>query len=143
MTQMPDPSAPPLPRLQLRLIFDAPDGNGVSFGPGKAELLAQIAAQGSIAAAGRAMGMSYKRAWDLVEEMNALFRAPLVVTERGGAGRGGARVTAEGQAILARYRHLVAVLAEAGAADLAAISAGLAPQDGLPAQKDPDMFGKT
>lgn len=129
------------PRLQLRLIF-----GDVSFGPGKADLLELIATHGSIAAAGRAMGMSYKRAWDLVEEMNALFRSPLVVTERGGAGRGGARVTEAGQAVLARYRRLLDTLAREGAADLAAFAADLAqrPADGdLPPASDADMFDKT
>ena len=68
--------------LRLRLLFD----DRLVFGPGKAELLARIEETGSIAAAGRAMGMSYKRAWALVEEMNAAFRAPLVSSARGGAG---------------------------------------------------------
>lgn len=129
------------PRLQLRLIF----GN-VSFGPGKADLLELIGTHGSIAAAGRAMGMSYKRAWDLVEEMNALFRTALVVTERGGAGRGGARVTEAGLAVLSRYRRLVETLEREGAADLAAFAGEVsanASKGGLPQDADPDMFGKT
>ena len=93
-----------LPRVQLRLIL----ADGKAFGPGKAELLTQISRLGSISAAGREMKMSYKRAWGLVEEMNGSFRAPLVTAERGGAERGGARVTDLGQAVLARYRQLVA-----------------------------------
>ena len=111
------------PRLHLRLYF-----GDIPFGPGKAALLDQIAAQGSIAAAGRAMGMSYKRAWDLVEEMNALFASPLVTTARGGAAKGGAQVTAEGQAVLAHYRALMALLAGQGAGDIAALQALLAPK---------------
>lgn len=91
-------------RLQLRLVL--PDGR--TFGPGKAELLERIAAAGSIAAAGRGMKMSYKRAWSLVEEMNAAFRAPLVTSGRGGAERGGAQVTELGRTVLAHYLELVA-----------------------------------
>ncbi len=108
--------------LRFRVIF-AP---GVFFGPGKGDLLELIAAEGSIAAAGRRMGMSYKRAWQLVEEMNAMFAAPLVESARGGAGGGGARLTEAGQAVLAEYRGLQRDLAEAGAARLAALEARLA-----------------
>ena len=64
------------------------------------------------------MKMSYKRAWGLVEEMNASFRTPLVTTERGGADRGGARVTELGLAVLAHYRHLVDGVQVVGAQDI-------------------------
>ena len=67
--------------LKLRILFD-----GVVVGPGKAELLDRIGTTGSIAAAGREMAMSYKRAWMLVEEMNAAFAVPLVASARGGQG---------------------------------------------------------
>jgi molybdate transport system regulatory protein len=110
------------PRVQLRLML--PDGR--SFGPGKADLLDLIARHGSIAAAGREMQMSYKRAWGLVDELNSAFRDPLVITERGGAGHGGARVTEAGQGVLARYRRLQATLQTAGASDLDAFAAALA-----------------
>ncbi|MBL8563971.1 MAG: LysR family transcriptional regulator [Gemmobacter sp.] len=92
---------------------------GRKFGPGKAELLERIGALGSISAAGREMGMSYKRAWSLVEDMNAMFARPLVVPARGGAGGGGAQLTAEGARVAALFRALEARLAEAGAAELA------------------------
>lgn len=111
--------------LKFRVIF-TPD---VFFGPGKADLLELIAAEGSIAAAGRRMDMSYKRAWQLVEEMNTMFASPLVESARGGAGGGGARLTAAGQAVLADYRGLQRDLAEAGAARLAALEARLAGTD--------------
>ncbi len=91
------------------------------LGPGKADLLERIRATGSIAAAGRAMDMSYKRAWSLVEEMNAAFREPLVESVRGGARGGGARLTDTGEAVLAHYRKLEEIAAEAGAARLAAL----------------------
>lgn len=94
--------------LKLRLLFD-----GAMIGPGKADLLERIGRTGSIAAAGREMAMSYKRAWSLVEEMNAAFAAPLVVSARGGAGGGGAQLTETGAAVLTLYR---AIVEKAGAA---------------------------
>jgi molybdate transport system regulatory protein len=94
----------PVPDLRLRLVF----GDGFAFGPGKAELLAGVARTGSISAAGRAMGMSYKRAWTLVETMNRCFAAPLVEASRGGSDHGGARLTDTGQAALAAYRRIEA-----------------------------------
>lgn len=96
------------------------------LGPGKADLLERIEESGSIAAAGRAMRMSYKRAWSLVEEMNAAFHAPLVTRSRGGARGGGARLTETGAAVLAHYRTLERRAAEAGEAEIAALRALLA-----------------
>lgn len=89
------------PRLRLRILL-AP---GQWLGPGKADLLEGIAETGSIAAAGRRMGMSYKRAWGLVEGLNAAFAAPLVAASRGGASHGGAGLTPLGAEILALYRR--------------------------------------
>jgi molybdate transport system regulatory protein len=118
----------PDPRLDLRLRLYL--GDEIALGPGKADLLEAIQAAGSIAAAGRAMGMSYRRAWLLVDTMNRCFKGPLVATERGGAGRGGAVLTPLGVEILARYRALEAAAraaAEAGATALTALLAtGLA-----------------
>lgn len=105
--------------LRLRLLFD----DRLVFGPGKAELLARIEQTGSIAAAGRAMGMSYKRAWALVEEMNAAFRAPLVSSARGGAGGGGAQLTPEGREVLEAYRAMLAAAEQAAAPGIARIAA--------------------
>ena len=87
--------------IKLRILFD-----GAMLGPGKAALLGHIRDTGSIAAAGRQMGMSYKRAWMLVETMNAMFAKPLVTSARGGAGGGGAALTETGQAVLALYRQI-------------------------------------
>lgn len=98
---LPDPSDT-LPRLRLRLVF----GSGAMLGPGKADLLALIRQEGSIAAAGRRMGMSYKRAWTLVEQMNAAFVAPLVISSRGGASGGGAVLTDQGSRVLDLYREI-------------------------------------
>lgn len=108
-------------RLSLRIVF----GDEAMLGPGKAELLERIRDTGSISAAGRAMKMSYKRAWMLVEEMNAAFRAPLVDSARGGVGGGGARLTDEGRAVLALYREVEVAAAMAGAAQIAALQARL------------------
>ena len=104
-------------RLRLRLVF----GEDAMLGPGKADLLELIREAGSIAGAGRRMKMSYKRAWMLVEEMNSAFAEPLVDSTRGGAKGGGAHLTAAGEAVLANYRRLEGRVAEAGAAEIAAI----------------------
>lgn len=88
----------PALRLQLK--------HGVAIGPGKATLLEKLRDTGSISAAGRALGMSYRRAWLLVESMNESFAGPLVESRSGGAGGGGARLTALGEEVLARYRAM-------------------------------------
>ena len=110
------------PRLQLRLYFGE-----AMFGPGKAQMLELIRDHGSISAAGRAMGMSYKRAWGLVDEMNAAFRTPLVASTRGGPGGGGATVTAAGLAALAHYRAVEVRATNAALPDITALQAMLKP----------------
>lgn len=104
--------------LKLRLVFDA-----AMLGPGKAALLEGIRDSGSIAAAGRQMGMSYKRAWSLVEEMNAAFAAPLVASTRGGPGGGHAGLTDTGAQVLALYRAVLTKAEAAAATDIAALEA--------------------
>ena len=108
-----------LPTLKLRVVF----GDRAMLGPGKAALLELIRDTGSIAAAGRAMAMSYKRAWSLVEEMNAAYRMPLVDSTRGGQKGGGAHLTETGAAVLRHYRALETITARDGAAPLAALQA--------------------
>ena len=108
-------------KFQLRLRR----GKDILMGPGRAELLRQIEATGSIAAAGRRMGMSYKRAWALVESMNSTFRAPLVEAAKGGVGGGGAKLTATGTEILAAYCGFERVVAASGAAYLEVLNAAL------------------
>lgn len=93
------------------------------IGPGKADLLEGIGRLGSIAAAGREMGMSYKRAWELIGTLNAMFRAPLVESTRGGPGGGGAVLTELGREVLAQYRAFEAEAAAGGAGRVAALSA--------------------
>ena len=105
-------------------------GAEIAMGPGKADLLAAIAQEGSISAAGRSLGMSYRRTWLLVDVMNRSWRAPLVETVAGGKRGGGARLTEFGAEILGHYRaleHSIAAAAEAGGA-LAALSAGIRPE---------------
>ena len=115
---------PAPPRLRLRLLF-----GDTMLGPGKAELLQRIRETGSISAAGRDMGMSYKRAWSLVETMNAAFAEPLVTSARGGPGGGGAQLTATGTEVLARYRAMEGSAADAAAQDIAALQRLLRPVD--------------
>jgi molybdate transport system regulatory protein len=78
------------------------------FGPGKARLLELIQETGSISAAGRALGMSYRRAWLLTDELNTMFGQQLVEPQHGGAKGGGARVTPQGIATLEAYRRIEA-----------------------------------
>jgi len=79
---------------------------GKRLGPGKVRLLELVGKTGSISAAARAMEMSYRRAWLLIEESNGLFAAPLVESSTGGAGGGGARLTHLGEAVIAAYRGI-------------------------------------
>ncbi len=82
---------------------------GVALGPGKADLLEAIRETRSLTAAASRFGMSYKRCWSLVQELNASFRQPLVETEKGGTGGGGgARLSELGEHVLARYRQMEA-----------------------------------
>lgn len=108
--------------LKLRILFDT-----AMLGPGKAELLRHIRTTGSISAAGRTMGMSYKRAWSLVEEMNAAFATPLVTSARGGPGGGGASLTETGDTVLALYDDILARTAQAAAPQIAALESLLRP----------------
>ena len=94
-------TAAPLPPVRIRINL-----GGAAFGPGKADLLEQIAETGSISAAARTMRMSYKRAWQLVDEMNRMFAQPLIEAAPGGAHGGGATLTALGARIASAYRSI-------------------------------------
>jgi molybdate transport system regulatory protein len=87
---------------KLRVMY----GPEIAMGPGKAELLGAIAATGSISASAKRLGMSYRRAWMLVDTMNRCFREPVVASAAGGSGGGGAQVTPFGRRVLARYAAL-------------------------------------
>jgi len=100
-------------------------GDEPAMGPGKADLLEAIAREGSISAAGRALGMSYRRTWLLVDGMNRCFSEKLVETTAGGGSARGARVTEPGWTVLAAYRELEAALEQASAGDALARLTGL------------------
>jgi molybdate transport system regulatory protein len=98
-----------------RLILRVDLASGARIGPGKVALLEEIARSGSISAAGRVLRMSYRRAWELVEDLNRNLGTPVVTTAAGGTGGGGARLTEAGSTLIAEYRALEAA-AVAGAA---------------------------
>ncbi len=93
---------PRYPGLTLRVLAD----DFPAMGPGKARLIALIDTTGSISAAAREMGMSYRRAWQLVEAINASFNRPVVITAVGGKRGGGAAVTAFGREVVAHFRRM-------------------------------------
>ena len=90
----------PLLRAQLRLML----GEEIAFGPGKADLLEAIRETGSISAAGKKMGMSYRRAWLLADTLNRCFQEPLIDTAKGGNHGGGTTLTEMGENVLRQYR---------------------------------------
>lgn len=112
----PSNSEPGLTHLRVTLSDD------FYIGPGRADLLELIAETGSISEAAKRMGMSYKRAWSLVQALNDGWGAPLVETARGGAAQGGAALSEAGRQVLARYRSMQARTREAIVDDVAALS---------------------
>ena len=122
MTKAPKPAAAgkgspasTAPRPQVRIMFR----KAIAMGPGKAELLHAIEESGSISAAARALGMSYRRAWLLVDTMNQCFRSPVVETLTGGQRGGGARLTELGREVLRRYLEMDAKAAASVQKELA------------------------
>jgi molybdate transport system regulatory protein len=118
---MPRPRAKP--SLHLRLDF----GGERSLGPGKVRLLELIEETGSISAAGRALKMSYRQAWLLIDELNRMFRAPLVTSQIGGGGGGGAALTKAGACVVRAYRDMERRAMGASSADIRALKRLLAP----------------
>lgn len=111
--------------LRFRIVLEP----GVALGPGKADLLQAIDETASLTAAAARFGMSYKRGWTLVREMNADFDEPLVETEKGGTGGGGgAKLTERGRYVLDRYRRMEADANQAIAAGIADLRRFLAPR---------------
>lgn len=109
------------PGLMLRILAkDHP-----AMGPGKAQLVALIDSTGSISAAAREMGMSYRRAWQLVDALNASFKEPVVLTAVGGKRGGGTMVTDYGRALVAQFRAMEDRASAAIAADVARFNAQL------------------
>jgi molybdate transport system regulatory protein len=105
--------------LMLRVVL----AKGNHLGPGKVRLLELIDELGSISAAARAMAMSYRRAWLLVDSMNTAFREPVLSSAVGGKAGGGAALTPFGREVIARFRHMEATSRKAIARDLAALRA--------------------
>src|SRR6185436_2364265 len=114
---MPKSNARSLPSLSVRIDL-ADDGR---IGPGKIQLLENIETCGSISAAGRAMDMSYKRAWDLVDEINRICRQAAVERQTGGKNGGGAVLTPFGRSLVARYRKIERTAATAARKELQAL----------------------
>jgi len=104
-------------RLSIRIDL----ASGIRIGPGKVAVLEQIACSGSISAAGRALRMSYRRTWQLVEELNQGLGCAVVVTASGGSGGGGARLTEAGAAIVDHYRAIEAAALTVAADHISAL----------------------
>ena len=96
----------PAPSSALRLRIRVFHGDEAALGPGRIELLGRVAESGSILQGAREMGLSYMKAWKLIQSMNRCFREPLVEARRGGKDGGAARLTAAGQRVLAVYREM-------------------------------------
>ncbi|MCS3725169.1 winged helix-turn-helix domain-containing protein [Bradyrhizobium betae] len=115
-------SASSSPQLSIRIDLD----DRGRIGPGKIELLEQIREHGSISAAGRAMEMSYKRAWDLVDEINRICGRTAVEPQAGGKNGGGAMLTKFGATLVARYRKIERDAARAVRKELTALKSDIA-----------------
>jgi molybdate transport system regulatory protein len=118
---MPKSNVKSLPSLSIRIDLDSKS----RIGPGKVLLLESIHACGSISAAGRAMDMSYKRAWDLVDEINRICRQVAVQRQTGGKQGGGAVLTPFGASLVARYRKIERDAANAVRKELQALRADI------------------
>lgn len=105
-------------RLNIRIDL----ANGLRIGPGKVAVLEEIARSGSISAAGRVLKMSYRRTWELVEEMNTGLGTPVVETAAGGSGGGGTVLTRAGKAVIERYRAIEVDTAAAARKHLQALN---------------------
>ena len=115
---VPADAAPASDRLSIRLDLVC----GARIGPGKVAVLEAIARSGSISAAGRALRMSYRRTWELVEDLNRSLGTPVVETAAGGSGGGGAVLTRAGKAIVERYRAIEMDTAHAARKHLLALN---------------------
>jgi molybdate transport system regulatory protein len=116
------PRPPAKPSLHLRLDF----GGERSLGPGKVRLLELVDETGSISAAGRALKMSYRQAWLLIDELNHMFREPLVTSQVGGGGGGGAALTKAGASVIRAYRDMERRASGASSTDIRALAKLLA-----------------
>ena len=108
-------------RLTVRIDF----GSAGALGPGKIRLLEAIRKSGSISQAGRSLGMSYRRAWLLINDLNRCFRTPVVVTRPGGAKGGGAELTRFGRKLIEKYRAIEAQAASSAKRQMRGLEAAL------------------
>jgi molybdate transport system regulatory protein len=113
-------------RVRVSIVF----ASGARIGPGKAKLLESIRDTGSISAAARDMGMSYKRAWVLLDSINRAFTEPVVIAAPGGLGGGGASLTAFGSEVLERYNRILDRSAAIAVDDLTALAHRARPDAG-------------
>ena len=114
-------------KSQVRFRLRVTRGDDIAVGPGKIDLLEAIARTGSITAAAKTLGMSYRRAWLLVDTMNRNFKTPVVDAESGGTHGGGAAITPLGAEVIERYRKIETVAEKATAADFRALKRLLKP----------------
>ena len=122
-------------RLSLRLDF----GDTVRLGPGKVRLLEAIGECGSISAAGRAMGMSYRRAWLLVDSLNQAFAQPLVATRPGGKADKRAELTPFGREVIHRFHGMEAAARKVVARDLHALENAIRADAAPQRMRDPEL----
>jgi len=121
-------------RVRIHIQFDGDH----SMGPGKAQLLEAVAEHGSISAAARSMGMAYRHAWELIDDLNRCFCEPVVRTTAGGRAGGGAHLTGFGEELVRRFRAMERAAQRAMAGDLAALDrerAGAAPTPARPRKR--------
>jgi molybdate transport system regulatory protein len=110
-------------QFRLRIYRD----ESIAIGPGKIALLEAIAETGSISGAGRQLGMSYRRAWMLIDEMNRALSTPAVNTATGGSHGGGTALTTVGEQLVKHYRAIESASRVAAASDISALTRLLAP----------------
>ena len=110
-----------MPKVIIRIALSSSS----AIGPGKIRLLEHVGETGSISAAARAMKMSYRRAWLLVDELNRTFKERVAVTEHGGRAGGGAKLTAFGRDLVRQYRQMETETHKALSTHLAALDAAM------------------
>lgn len=123
---VPQTAGTPVGEPKVRFRLRVTRGEHVAVGPGKVELLEAVQRTGSITAAAKSLDMSYRRAWLLLDELNACLREPAVESAQGGAHGGGSRLTRAGQELVRLYRDIEHTAARACAGDIERLKALLA-----------------
>ncbi|TRA98848.1 MULTISPECIES: winged helix-turn-helix domain-containing protein [Rhizobium/Agrobacterium group] len=127
-------------RVPLKPVLRIDFPPGERLGHGKIELMELIVETGSISAAGRAMDMSYRRAWLLVDALNHMFRQPVIESQRGGKQGGGAALTAFGTELLERYRGMERRMTEVLRQDIEWLEANRNPEDVVNRDREPPIL---